>query len=95
MRLSNSQDVSFGITRLILTQTPPGPQNEAAGELEAQLGVTRYCHDPYCMVHCIEKGGRRGVAYCAMVVQSYCNRVGFAGRGSNRRMMDSHTKALK
>jgi len=27
------------------------------------------------------EGGRRGGVYCAMVVQKYCNRVGFAGEG--------------
>jgi len=48
-------------------------------------------------VYGINKGDRRGVAYCAMVVQLqlYCNRVGFAGGGSTKRMMDSHIKAMK
>jgi len=43
------------------------------------------------------KGGSvGGGVYCAMVVQSYCNRLGFAGGGGgNNRMSDSDIKALK
>jgi len=32
-------------------------------------------------VYDIQKGGRGGVVYCAMVVQQYCNRVGFGCEG--------------
>jgi len=49
----------------------------------------------YCMVYGIKRRGRWGGVYCAMVVQSYCNRVGFAGGGGNKRMIDFHKKALK
>jgi len=31
------------------------------------------------MVYGSKPGGRRGVEYCAIVLQSYCNRVGNAG----------------
>ena len=48
------------------------------------------------MVYGIHKGGRWGGVYCAVVVQKYCNTVGVAGGGGgNKRMMDSHTKAVK
>jgi len=45
----------------------------------------------------IQKGGRWKGVYCAMVVQQYGNRVGFAGGGGggNKTMIDSHNKALK
>jgi len=48
------------------------------------------------MVHGIngDMGGvvGEGGVYCAMGVQLYCNRVGFAGGVGNKRMIDSHTK---
>jgi len=33
------------------------------------LAFTRYCHDQYCMVYGLLKGGREGVVYCAVAVQ--------------------------
>jgi len=47
------------------------------------------------MVYGIKRRGWEGGVYCVMVVQSYYNRVGFAGGGGNARMIDSHNKALK
>jgi len=57
-----------------------------------RLTFTRYQHRT---VYGLLKGGRGGVVYCAMVVQSYSNRVGFAGGGGSKRMMDSHNRVLK
>ena len=45
------------------------------------LDFTRYCQHQYCMVYGIQKGGRWLGVYCATVVQSYCNGVGFASGG--------------
>jgi len=47
----------------------------------SKLTFTRYCHHQYCMVFDIQGGGRWAGVYCAMVVQSYYNRAGFAGGG--------------
>jgi len=48
------------------------------------------------MVYGMHKEGRMGVVYCAIVAQSYCNRVGFAsGGGGNKRLIDPHIKALE
>jgi len=49
------------------------------GSLHPALAFTRYCYYQYCMVYGIPKGGRGGVVYCPIAVQSYCNRVGNAG----------------
>jgi len=69
------------------TKQPPPP---------LLLAFTRYCHHQYCMVYGIQQGGRWcGGVYCAMVVQQYCNRVGFATGGGNTRVIDSHNTALK
>ena len=49
----------------------------------------------YCVWH-RKGGGRWGGVYCAFVVQSYCNTLGFSrGWGGNTKMIDSHNKALK
>jgi len=46
-----------------------------------------------CMAY---KGGVGwGGIYCRVVVQQYYNRVGFAGGGDNKHMIDSHNKALE
>jgi len=45
------------------------------------LAFTRYCHHRYCMVYDIKNGGRWKGVYCAMVVQLYRKRVGFASGG--------------
>jgi len=47
------------------------------------------------MVYDLQKGGRWWGVYCAIDVQKYYDRVGFAKGGGNKRMMDSHNKALK
>jgi len=47
----------------------------------------------WCMAY--ERGVGGGGVYCAMVVQYYWNRVGFAGRGGSKRMIGSHNTALK
>jgi len=58
----------------------------------ASLAFTRHCYSQYCMVYGMKTGGRRGVEYCAIVLQYYCNRVGNAGGGGgNSRMIDSCT----
>ena len=64
-------------------------------KLQQHLTFTRYCDYQYCMVYGIRKGGRGGGRICAIVVHSYCNRVGNAGRGGNIRMINSCTEALK
>jgi len=33
------------------------------------LAFTWYCHDQYCIVYGLLKGGRTGVVYCAIAVQ--------------------------
>ena len=38
-------------------------------QVRPRLAFTRYCHHQYCMVYGTPKGGRRGVTYCAIVVQ--------------------------
>ena len=40
-------------------------------------------------------GSGEGVVYCATVLQKYCNGVGFAVGGGNKRRIDSHKEALK
>ena len=40
-----------------------------------------------------ETGGRKGAKYCILVLQRYCNRVGYAGGRGNKQMVDSCTKA--
>jgi len=44
-----------------------------------------------------KRGVGRGVVYCAIDVQWYCNSAGSAGRKGqgNKRMIDSCTKASK
>jgi len=42
------------------------------------LAFTGYCRYQLCMVHGVQKGGWRGIVYCAIVVQSYCNSMGNA-----------------
>ena len=49
-----------------------------------RLAFTRYCHHQYCMVYGIQNGGRWKGVYCAMTVQYYCNRVGFASGGAKK-----------
>ena len=49
--------------------------------VQVKLAFTRYCYAQYCMVYSMHKGGRRGVEYCAIVSQQYCNHVGNAGGG--------------
>ena len=47
------------------------------------------------MVYGMTTGGRKGVEYRAVVLHSYCNRVGNARGGAcNKRMIDSCTKSL-
>jgi len=38
-------------------------------------------------VYSVQKGGRLGVVYCALVVQSYCNTVSNANGGGNTRII--------
>jgi len=46
----------------------------------------------WCIAYKLEFGG--GVVYCPITVQSYCTRVGNAGkRGGDERMVDSCTTA--
>ena len=59
------------------------------------LVFTRYCHHKFCMLYGIQRRGRWGGIFCTMVVQQYYNRVGFAGGGDNKHMIDSHNKALE
>ena len=33
------------------------------------LAFTRYCNAHYCMVYGVKTGGRKGVKYCAIVMQ--------------------------
>jgi len=47
----------------------------------------------WCTAYTRGVGG--GGVYCAVVVQKYCNTVGVAGGGGNKRMMDFHAKAVK
>jgi len=49
--------------------------------LRCTLTITWYCNHQYFMVYGIQQGGRWGDVYWAMVVQLYCNRVGFASVG--------------
>jgi len=36
---------------------------------EAHLSLSRYCNAQYCRVYGMKTGGRKGVAYCALVLQ--------------------------
>jgi len=47
----------------------------------------------WCMVY--KRGVGGGGVHCEMGVQKYCNRVGFASGGGNKRMIDSQNKALQ
>jgi len=53
----------------------------------AALAFTRYCHCQYCMVYGIHKGSWVGVAYCAFVVQWYCNSMSDVDGGGNQRVI--------
>jgi len=65
--------------RMGTRQTPPRRAQTASRD--GRLTFTGYCHDQHCRVYGLLKGGRGGVVYCAMVVQWYCHRVGFAVGG--------------
>jgi len=49
------------------------------------LAFTQYCHYQYFIVYGIKGGAGGGGVYCAMVVELYCNRVGFAGGGGGEK----------
>ena len=69
---------SDGLVRLtILSADGRGPPTKGA----PGLAFTRHCHNQYCMVYDITRGGHWGTVYYAMVVLDYCNRVGFAVGG--------------
>jgi len=60
----------------------------------AIANITRYCHYQDRMVYSVQKGGRGGVVYCAIVVQSYCNSAANAGgRGQEKDDIYSCKKA--
>ena len=59
-----------------------------AAAVAPRVAFTRYCHCQYCMVYGIHKGVGWGVAYCALVVQWYCNSVSNVDGGGSKRMID-------
>ena len=67
--------VSFSFLALIIINTTPERQHtrtqrrRAAGQPPRGLAITRCCHDQYCIVYGIQKGGCGGIVYCENVVQ--------------------------
>jgi len=47
----------------------PSLPHPAYARGDGDLAYTRYCHDQYCTVYGIHKGGRSQVVYCVKVVQ--------------------------
>jgi len=45
------------------------PSPRVKGSAKEYLAFTRDCYAQYCMVYGIQTRGRRGVEYCAIVVQ--------------------------
>jgi len=73
-----ARDVYFGLTRSPVKVKTRLPVRVMGGG--GSLHTILLCTLPF--VYGINTGGgRRGVEYCAIVVQSYCNRVGNAGGG--------------
>ena len=69
-------------------------QTRSRSRVRHCLAFTRYCHDQYCMVYGLLKGGRgSGGRSCSVsssvAVQWYGNSMGNAGRRGNERMIDS------
>jgi len=52
----------------------------------AALAFTRYCNAQYCMVYGVKTGGRKGVAYCAIVLQP-CGRCRWEGQYHDNRFV--------
>jgi len=70
-------------------QPPPPPQTRRTQSHRAptpikrlatySLAFTQYWYYQYCMVYGIPKGARRGLVYCPIAVQKYCNSMSNAG----------------
>jgi len=63
-----------------ITYIPPTLSQFGSVALDGRnVAFTRYSHYQYRVVYGIQKEGRRGVMYCAIVVQSFCTSAGNAG----------------
>jgi len=65
-----------GCLHIVVLMCAQTPRNENGSLVMAKrprglglLAFTRYCHDQYYMVYGLQKGSRRGVVYCAIVVR--------------------------
>ena len=83
---SQLREIGCEVVRVRVTR-PPGPGGRWM-KRPPTLAFTRYCQYQYSMVYGIQTEGRGRVMCCAIVLQSYYDRIGNAGgRGNNRKVV--------
>ena len=65
----NTKVATRTVTVAILPNRETAPTRRCSDPLRGRFVLSRYSHRQYCMVYDIQRRGRWGGVYCAMVVQ--------------------------